>query len=251
VTCSLNEVARICQKAAEGTRAPAGLDTDAANGAAWLVARDLPALADLARDLARFADLAAACRFEPESLHDREVALEAADKAGAVIAPMLIDLLVARAAQDGETAALRVGGLTAPLFLLPPAARYAADGWHIRLSLTAGAARAAFRIAAGSEPEILGSTADMAGLFETGRRWKLEAACDRAPDRPDRGEEVEFTVLRDAERLAAAAAESLAEGVSPDPEAWDRLKVLATKVLVPASEQSRLMGAGARASDNE
>lgn len=245
---SLNEVERICQKAAEGAGAPAGLDTEAANGAAWLVARGLPALAELAEDLTRFPNLAAACRFERGGLGAGT--LDAVDKAGAVVAPLLVDLLVARAAADGGPGALRVDGLSAPLFLLPPAARYGEDGWQVRLSLAAGSARAELR-AAGEGTVVLGSAADIAELFETGRRWTLEAACARAPERLESGEEPRLTVLRDAERLAAAAARSLAEGVSPDPAAWDRLSVLATKVLVPASEQSRLMGAGARASDNE
>ncbi|HEX9770966.1 MAG TPA: hypothetical protein VGA50_17470, partial [Kiloniellales bacterium] len=76
-------------------------------------------------------------------------------------------------------------------------------------------------------------------------------ACARAPDHPDNGCEPGLGVLRDAKGLAAAAAESLAEGVSPDRAAWDRLQALATKVLVPASDRSRLTGAGALASDNE
>ncbi len=248
MTCSLNEVERICQKAAEGAHAPAGLDTEAAHAATWLVARGLPALADLAHDLTRFPDLAAACRFERGSFGDGT--LDAVDKAGAVVAPLLIDLLVARAAADGGPGTLRVDRLSAPLFLLPPAVRYAEDGWHVRLSLAAGPARAALR-AAGGAAVISGGTTDIAGLFETGRRWTLEALCARAPELLEAGAEPRLTVLRDAERLAAAAAQSLADGVSPDPEAWDRLSVLATKVLVPASEQSRLMGAGARASDNE
>ena len=76
---SQNEVQRICQKAAEGAGAPAGLDTDAAHGAAWLLAHDLPSLSDLAEDLTRFADLAAACRFERGGFGDQVV--DAGDKA--------------------------------------------------------------------------------------------------------------------------------------------------------------------------
>ncbi|MDX1575443.1 MAG: DUF3726 domain-containing protein, partial [Kiloniellales bacterium] len=83
---SLNEVERICQKAAEGAGAPAGLDTDAAKNAAWLLARGLPALADLAADLTRFADLAAACRFTREDFGGDQM-IDAAGKAGAVAAP--------------------------------------------------------------------------------------------------------------------------------------------------------------------
>ena len=61
----------------------------------------------------------------------------------------------------------------------------------------------------------------------------------------------ELTVVLGADRLAAAAARSLATGVSPDPEAWQRLQTLAARVLVPATEQSHLMGAGSLSSDNE
>jgi Protein of unknown function (DUF3726) len=249
---SLNEVERICQKAAEGAGAPAGLDTDAARGAAWLVARDLPALADLARDLTRVADLGAACCFERDHVTDLNRRLVAGDKAGAVIAPMLIDLLVARAAEDRAPGALRVSGLTAPLFLLPPIVRYAAGGWRLRLSLAADDDRRAAFLAADGEARILGSGGrEIAELFDGGCVWSLEALCSRDPGTMDSRDEHGLTVLRDAENLTAAAAESLAAGVAPNLEAWDRLSVLASKVLVPASEQSRLMGAGALASDNE
>ena len=253
--CSLNEVQRICQKAAEGAGAPAGLDGDAAHGAAWLLARDLPALSDLTEDLTRFPDLAAACRFERSAIGDAE-ALEAADKAGAAIAPMLIDLLVARAALDGEPGRLRVSSLTAPLFLLPPAVGYAAqgiegEGWGFRLSLAVDEERRfAIRVAAEGRIDILGpADLDLADLFEAKEAWSLDAVC--SPDLLDTESQTEITVLLEADRLAAAAARSLAEGVSPDPEAWDRLQALAAKVLVPATEQSHLMGAGALASDNE
>ena len=247
--CSLNEVERLCQKAAEGAGVPPGLDTDAARGAAWLVARDLPALSVLVGDLTRANDLSAACRFETESA--RQAKLVAADKAGAVIAPMLIDLLVARAALEGAPGGLRVASLTAPLFLLPPAVRYATDGWHFRLSLAANRGQIELRVGAGGQAVILGSTPDMAGLFEPGDAWALVAACARSPDVIQSADQPGLAVLRDGAGLAAAAAQSLCHGVSPETEAWGRLQALAAKVLVPASEQSRRTGAGATASDNE
>jgi hypothetical protein len=250
---SSNEVQRICQKAAEGAGAPAGLDVDAAHGAAWLLAHDLPALADLERDLARFPDLAAACRFERGSFSGGDQVMEAADKAGAIIAPMLIDLLVARAARNGEPGRLRAAGLSSPLFLLPPAVGYTDEGWGFRLALSAGEERRiAFRVAAGGAVDILGTGGgDIAAVFEAPGAWALEAVCARAPDHLDNRSRTEFNLVLDAERLAAAAARSLADGVSPDPESWARLQALATKVLVPATEQSHRMGAGALASDNE
>ncbi len=250
---SLNEVERICQKAAEGAGAPAGLDGDAAHGAAWLLAHDLPALPDLAEDLTRFPDLATACRFERGGFGDRDQVVRAGDKAGAVIAPMLVDLLVARAALDGEPGRLRVSSLTAPLFLLPPAVGYGAEGWRFRLSLAAGTERRfTLRVAAGGQAGILGTGgADIAALFAAREAWDLEAVCARAPDHLDDQCQTELTVVLAAERLAAAAARSLADGVSPDPESWARLQALAAKVLVPATAQSHLLGAGALASDNE
>ncbi len=255
---SLNEVERICQKAAEGAGAPAGLDTDAAHGAAWLLAHDLPALSELAEDLTRFADQATACRFERGGFGDRDQVVDAGDKAGAVIAPMLVDLLAGRTALDGEPGRLRVEGLTAPLFLLPPAVGYGAQGyddrgWGFSLSLAAGTERRfTLRVDAGGQAEILGTgRADIAALFEARETWVLNAVCARAPDHLDNPNRPEFSLVLDAERLAAAAARRLADGVSPDPESWARLQALAAKVLVPATEQSHLMGAGALASDNE
>jgi len=247
---SLNEVQRICQKAAEGVGAPAGLDVEAAHGAAWLLAHDLPALADLAADLTRFDDLSESCRFAREDLGDQDQAIDASEKTGAVIAPMLIDLLIARAARDGGPGRLRVDGLTAPLFLLPPAVGYAEEGWDLHLSLSASdERRSVVRIAAGDVAEILGSGGDAAALFETEHEWSLDAVC--AHEFPEGQGRTDLTVLLDRDQLADAAARSLAEGVSPNPEPWERLKVLAAKVLVPATQRSHLMGAGALGSDNE
>lgn len=249
---SLNEVQRICQKAAEGAGAPAGLDVDAAHGAVWLLARGLPALADLAENLTRCPDLTAACRFEPSAIADPDQALDATDKSGALIAPMLVDLLVARATRDGEPGRLRVANLTAPLFLLPPAAGYADRGWGFRLYLDSGTGQSfVFHIADGGRAEVLSSGGDIATLFENRNAWSLDAVCARTTDLLDDPSRIEFNVILDSGRLAAAAVRSLAEGVSPDTETWARLQAHAAKVLVPATEQSHLMGAGSLSSDNE
>ena len=224
MTHSLNEVERICQKATEGAGAPAGLDRDAAKGAAWLLAHELPALADLADDLTRFADLAAACRFERSAFAGDRV-IDAGDKAGAVVAPLLIDLLVARAALAGRARRLRVAGLTTPLFLLPPAVGHAAEGWAFRLDLSAGEQRCIVRIGAGGAVDIQGTDGDPADLFGARTVWSLDAVC--AADPMDHPEESELARPLDGERLDAAYRRSLAAGVSPDPEDWARLQALA------------------------
>lgn len=240
---SLNEIQRLCQKAVEGAGAPPDLDVEAAWGAAWLLARDLPALASLAADLERCAELATACRFARDAL-DGDT-LDAGGKAGAVIAPLLTDLAVARAAQTGGPGRLQVEGLTAPLFLLPAAVGHGRQGRSFHLALTAGAARHfAFRVAPGGQADILGD-GDLAGLSDPEVTWSLEAVCGEAT------EQVDLPVLRSGAQLDAAVARSLAAGVTPDPEAWARLQVYAAKVLVPATEQSHRLGAGALTSDNE
>jgi len=254
---TLNEVQRICQKAAEGAGAPAGLDMDAAKGAAWLLAHDLPALAALADDLSRFADLAAACRFERSELQ-ADAVVDAAGKSGAVMAPLLIDLLVARAARGGEPGRLRISGLTAPQFLLPPAVGHAGQGcqdqgWTFRLHLEGGMGQScAFHVVEAGQVEIHSNGSDDIGaLFEASSAWSLDAVCARSPDLLDDPSRTDLTLVKAADRLEAAYGRSLAEGVSLDPQAWARLQALAAKVLVPATEQSHLMGAGALASDNE
>ena len=132
-------------------------------------------------------------------------------------------------------------------FLLSPAAGYAEEDRHLRLSLSAGERRAVIRIAAGGVVDIRGSENDPAALFEIGHEWSLDAVCAREPPEG----ETDLTILLDRDQLADAAARSLAEGVSPDTESWERLKVLAAKVLVPATQRSHLLGAGALGSDNE
>ena len=126
---TLNEIHRICQKAAEGAGAPPGVDTDAADGAVWLAARGLDPLGGLAAALEGMDGQAG-----NGGLAAAGDTLDAAGKPGALIAPALVDLLASAAMADGRTARLRTVGLSAPLFLLPGATRYAEDGWGFRFT---------------------------------------------------------------------------------------------------------------------
>ena len=251
---TLNEVHRTCQKAAEGAGAPAGLDSDAAEAAVWLAARGLDVLDGLAGELERLAGQPEGCALEDGA------PLDATGKAGALVAPLLVDLLVARALSDGRAMAdgrarrLEVTGLTSPLFLLPPAARYAADGWHFRFAL-AGDAR--YVLSAGPDgAAILGpagtGAGGGAGALAGAAGFGLRATCARSADGlAEDGEagltedgEPDLAVLADAESLTAAAARNWEEGVQASPALWDRLQVFARKTLVPATEESRRRGAG-------
>ncbi len=250
---TLNEVHRICQKAAEGAGAPAGVDVDAAEGAVWLAAHGLDALAGLTAVLEGLADGSARCGFGDEAAAAGRDTLDVVDKAGALVAPGLVDLLVARAAADGRAGRLRATGLSVPLFLLPAAARYAEDGWHFRFVLS-GPDGGCFVLDVLPErgATIMGPAgveSAAAVLSETGG-FGLEAVCARSTDDlPDAGEEG-LAVWAGPGALAAAVAHSLAEGLMVTPELWARLQALAAEVLVPATEESRLRGAGELGSAN-
>ena len=251
---TLNEVYRMCQKAAEGAGAPAGLDMDAAESAAWLAARGLDPLAGFAAHLEAMSgrqnpSVPAVGDGDPQDL-------DASGKAGTLVASALVDLLAARAMAGGGTGRLRVTGLSAPLFLLPRAARYAEDGWVFRLTLADTAGRH-FVLTAAPEAgvAITGPAGVEAGVESVAAAlsgpapFDLEAVCARtaAPQADQAG----TSILAEAASLEAAAARSLSEGVAVEPGPWGRLQAFMAKVLVPATAESRRRGAGARLSDNE
>ncbi len=250
---TLNEVYRMCQKAAEGAGAPAGLDVDAAESAAWLAARGLDPLAGFATALEAMSGRQSPC--VPVPAGDPQ-GLDASGKAGILVASALVDLLAAGTMAGGGTGRLRVTGLSAPLFLLPRAARYAEDGWVFRLTLADTAGRH-FVLTAAPEAgvAITGPAGVEAGVESVAAAlsgpapFDLEAVCARtaAPQADQAG----TSILAEAASLEAAAARSLSEGVAVEPGPWGRLQAFMAKVLVPATAESRRRGAGARLSDNE
>ena len=251
---TLNEVYRMCQKAAEGAGAPAGLDMDAAESAAWLAARGLDPLAGFAKALETMSGQQNPCVPAPAG-----GGLNAHGKAGPLVASALVDLLAARAMAGGGTGRLRVTGLSAPLFLLPRAARYAEDGWVFRLTLADTAGRhfvltaapeagVAITGPAGVEAGVESGVESVAAALSGPAPFDLEAVCARtaAPQADQAG----TSILAEAASLEAAA-RSLSEGVAVEPGPWGRLQAFMAKVLVPATAESRRRGAGARLSDNE
>lgn len=242
---TLNEVYRLSQKATEGAGAPAGLDLEAAQNTVWLLARGLPALTGLTAALEM--DPIQACRFDDDALARER--LDATGKAGALIAPTLVDLLVARA--DGGQAWLAVTALSAPLYLLPAAARYVGDGCCFRFELNSSRGVGFVLTVDQDGASILGSVgADISGLTDdTG--FDLVASYAPGTDNAWPAPAPHFTVLASSDTLAKAEARSLAEGVEIESGLWQRLQTFAARVLVPASEASRQRGAGAAASDNE
>ncbi len=246
---TLNEVYRMCQKAAEGAGAPTGLDVDAAESAAWLAARGLDPLDGFAKALEAMSGQQSPC--VPVPAGDPQ-GLDASGKAGSLVASALVDLLAARAMAGGGTGRLRVTGLSAPLFLLPRAARYAEDGWAFRLALADTAGRH-FEITVAPEAGAAitgpGGIESVAAALCGAAPFDLEAVCARTP--APQADQAGASVLADAASLEAAAAQSLAEGVTVEPAPWRRLQAFMAKAQVPATAASRRRGAGSRLGDNE
>lgn len=239
---TLNEIHRMCQKAAEGAGAPPGVDTDAADGAVWLAARGLDPLGGLAAALEGMDGQAG-----NGGLAAAGDTLDAAGKPGALIAPALVDLLASAAMADGRTARLRTVGLSAPLFLLPGATRYAEDGWGFRFTAADAEDRRFVLIVAPGTGVAITASAEVASIGAALGNcvpFDVDMVCARDTDASTGEFETEGWVLADAALLAAAEARSVADGVMVAPEPWHRLAAFAGKVLVPATEESRRRGAG-------
>lgn len=239
-----NEVYRLCQKAARGAGAPAGLEFDTARAAAWLSARGLPGLKSLTRDLSalpRDSD----CHLSQTAA---DGAIDASGKPGVLIASLLVDRMLAERAENTE--GVRVKHLSSPLYLVPAAAGYASKGWHFDFSLRSVDGEA-FRItlepAAGVSIKT-SSGSRLAALAD--KAFDVAARCASSADATDFESSDEETLLLDENALTRARDESLACGVEVDDQSWKQLSQYALKALVPPSEKSR-SGAGAVASDNE
>lgn len=232
---SLNELYRLCQKAAEGAGAPAGLDVETAQATVWLLARDFPVLPSLVTTLENLRPQA--CRFDPSALGTQT--LDVSAKAGPLIASNLIGLLFSRSEQG-----FTLHDLSSPLYLLPSAIHcvteqqitiklYSAqdETWVIEVQpakvqpaeiLIYGAIDRLMELRAARVTKLYKGATDLAGL----------------------------TITIDQTRLNQIQARTLAEGISIDPDIWRRLQMLGQQVLVPSSQASR-QGAGAAASDND
>lgn len=219
---SLNEIYRLCQRVAERAGAPAGLDVEAAQNTVWLVARDLPGLAGLVEELERMAGRDDACRLAPAP---DDIPLDAGGKAGALLAPALIDTLLARTGT--RAGRLAVHALTQPLYLLAAAAPYARSGWWFRLDLRGSGTRR-FMLGVGPEAAtIAGSAGTSLELLAGTDAFDLQAGCSHDADMLPEGDNSDLRLLADDAVLAAAEARSLAGGVDIDPALWRRLEALA------------------------
>ena len=234
--CSLNELYRTCQKAAEGVGVPAGVDIDVAESTVWLVARGLPALESLVSELEQISRKG--CEGWALDVH-----LDATGRPSAVLARGLVDLLIAKFGDGDDDARLALKGFSSPLYLLPAARRYVHEGWRFDFDLRTSAGERVALVVGVDETKLTASQGSMPVELAQGAEFELTASCGR--DKRTLAEErSDFVVLMSEESLGESESHSLANGVVVEPALWDRLQVFAVSVLVPASEESRARGAG-------
>jgi hypothetical protein len=217
MTFSLNEIETMGKRAARGAGLAWGLAEEAGKAARWLTARGLPGAEELGEVLTRhdgvaYDDIAPA-------IADGVWAAPSGRLCPLVAGPALCDRASYLAA--GEEIAL--GATAQPLLLVP---------------YLAGAARLT-----GADFEIswAGVTVVVAadGFAFDGARAALTARC--APGVHCRRADGNVTQADIVETNAAAV----------DAEAWRRLEAFAQRTYAPATETSRLMGAGAGLIDSD
>lgn len=211
MTFALNELQGLVTKAVVGAGLPAGYAADLASAALWLAQRGFPACDILARAL-RSGNAGACLRHAADGL-------ECSNARAAVDGPALIDHLIA--ADPGIRATLH--GVDEPCLLLG------------LLGAAADAYQACFQIDVERTSLLVTPCADL-------------APADLTLTSPQN-----VTVARSN---APPSAEPPQLATRYDPAAtgdngWAELTRLATRTYVPASQQSRLTGAGAGLIDND
>lgn len=218
---SLNEIEGIARKAARGAGMSWGLAEEAGKTARWLALHEIESLAPLIDMLdARDGATHEALRPREDRAQDGAIIWRAADgplcpvAAGTALADLAYELTAPGAP------ALRLLDVLAPVLLLPFLARAAAASGH------------GFEIA----------VAD--------RRVAVDrhGPIDPPGPLPPRAN---ATVTPITGPIRAAPPIPAARGVDVDAAVWTRADAYARRTYVPASEDSRLSGAGAGLSDND
>ena len=216
MTFSLNEIEAIGKRAARGAGLPWGLAEEAGKAARWLTARGLPGPEELAEILTRndgkdYHDLA------PVSANGVWQA-PSGRLCPLVSGPALCD----RAAEIADGLEIEFGPTAQPLLLAPYAA---------------GAAK------------LTGATIELSwpGVVML---FTLNGVATEGDNAALTARSAESVRCRRSEN-AMAASPAGAPGRVVDAETWSRLNAFAQRTFAPATEASRLAGAGAGLTDND
>ena len=238
------EIYRICQRALEGLGAPYGVDRDGAEAAVWLEARGLPGLALLAGDLEHLAKPDAFAGMTPPMATAGAAELDAAGRPSVAFLGAALDFLrlLANQSPDGR-GRLAIRDCRSPLFLLPATVAAAGAGARFRLAWGDVAAEiGSDSLSIWIAPGRIAPGRSAAQALDERGPCAVELACGQGemPAAPGSGPRAALSAVD----LGRAYDRALDEGVAVDDGIWRRLSITAARVQVPASEVSRLKGAG-------
>lgn len=222
VRVSFAEVLLTSLKALEGLGLPHGIDHDTAANVAWLEARGLGGISILARELERLGEEEV---LSPPEIDDDGAAttIEADGASGVSLAPGAVDWVL-----GGRV--VTVVACAAPMLIVAEAARRSVDGTALTVSWGVDRGK--------STAKCGGGLAALSLDIRTARQPStVTIRAGKAPS------------AKEGRRLAGFHAQSLRDGLAVDPADWAIIKHAATRVLVPASAQSR-GGAGAEVDDS-
>lgn len=224
---SLNEIEAMARKAARGAGMSWGLAEEAGKAARWLALHDQPGLAALV-DLLEWRDGRAHEMLRPHETTGADGA-RLWQAAGDALCPVAAGTALVDFAFDlrRADASIRLHTVRAPLLLLPFLARAAAEEGR------------AFAMTCGT-PEQGPATARLSPGGPIGPLPRLPGEAD-----------ILIRPAADDDAHSKKAPPRVARGVTVDRRVWARAERLAHRTYVPASDGSRLSGAGAGLGDND
>ncbi len=238
---SLNEVAVTAAKAVRGCGHPVGVADDMGFAVSWLCEHELPGVTVL---LSALADSTVAPPVVERS--GAGLQLRGADDAPLstlAVAASVIELAVAG---DPGRRSITVDSLTHPLLMVPFVARYGSGRLTVRWSTRNGHVVVESQTGETGETGELCLRARSTAVFADDLAhdvivgFEVVAPIDDGPP-----------VAVSAVEMQAAAKRTLGTGCAVGDDEWERLGRLAWRTYVPASDESRLRGAGAGLTDND
>lgn len=242
---SLNEVQRVCEKAACGAGAAPGVDSDCGTIAAWLQSRELPGIEIVARALGERIEHGDAPALACQERAGRTQYAGLGGRSLLLLSGALVDLVAAQARREPVVSSvLEIHDARAPLSLLAMAASLSGVSMTLRWGRTLSEISAAAQIEAPGQVTLFGET--WQAVEDAGTVClSIEGCTERLP-KPSN-----LPPLLASGALAERHQRAIDLGLEVPDEPWHRLEQLAARTLVPATEESRVRGAGAQVSDNE
>lgn len=234
---SLNEIEVNLRKAAIGASLPLGLAEDLGRAAAWLAVFELPAVPLCLEALGRLrAGLAAKPLLEEEEAGSWCLRSENAVELSSLYAgPAAADLLLAAASEERLPAKLRLDATDSPLLVLAAIC----DLLTLRSDVTLTCVS---ETAEGEAPLAVQQRGRVTFSKDSNMPCALTLTLSAVAEGGDSASGQDFFEGQ------ARAAE---RGVTVEEADWRRVQQLVAETLVPASELSRLQGAGAGLQDND